>query len=141
MKLNLPIVYTVNREERSVTAKFLDRHFDFYKYVNMRSPCYVKHVLMEPPKMEIDHCVATAKCAPDDVFDEVIGKKIARRRLLRYFYTDLIDNLRRLIKRVDTAKAGLTIQLNNVKSKKYDLLDELHDIYDFPEKHTKKFHK
>ena len=91
--------------------------------------------------MEIDHCVATAKCAPDDVFDEVIGKKIARRRLLRYFYTDLIDNLRRLIKRVDTAKAGLTIQLNNVKSKKYDLLDELHDIYDFPEKHTKKFHK
>ena len=141
MKLNLPIIYTINREERYVTAKFLDRHLDLFKHVNMHSPCSVKYILMNPPKMKLYHYLATAQCAPSDIFDEVIGKKIARRRLLRQFYTDLIDNLRRLIRQVDNAKAGLTIQLDDIKSKKYDLLDELHDIYDFPEKHTKKFYK
>lgn len=141
MKLNLPIVYTVNKEERSVTAKFFDHNFYLFEHVNMRSPCYVQYVLINPPKIDLSHYLATTKCAPDDVFNEFVGKKIARRRLLRYFYTDLIENLRRLIKRVDTIKAGLTIQLDDIKSKKYNLLDELHDIYDFPEKYAKKSRK
>ena len=61
----------------------------------------------------------------EDKFDENVGKKIARGRLLRSLYIDLDIVLQEVAKQLEMAKKGISIHRASIAEKKIKMREEL----------------
>ena len=68
------IKYYVNKEKGAVTAVIKDREFD--------ALCFSKRYIP-------DAYSGVAICKEEDVFDEEVGKRVARKKALRSYYKEM----------------------------------------------------
>ena len=125
MKLYLPIVYYVNKKDGIVTARFKNSFINLQRLLNFHSPVSTPYVDFDYNRVDLEHYISMAKCMSEDKFDENVGKKIARCRLLRSLYIDLDIVLQEVEKQLEMAKKGISIHRASIAEKKTKMREEL----------------
>ena len=92
----IPMVYYVNEEKRTVVARpditarmthneIIDKLFDCFQYSGVKTITTVDEVIYGAVD-GMNKFRGIAKCAPEDTFDEKIGKAVARKKLIDRYY-------------------------------------------------------
>lgn len=94
MKLKMDIKYIVNETKGIVIAKFEENYFDLGNYLDDHASVRNLNLSWSIEKNFVDifDLTGKARCSKGDNFDAVLGKVIARKRLMRKFYR-LISNI------------------------------------------------
>lgn len=123
--MSKPIKYFVDAKERVVVAVMEDTTFDvenllFSKRVALTSIVYDNEAYWLKNKY-----VGIARCHEDDEFDILLGKEIAKKRLLFNYYEDftkkLYDYRKEVNKRLDNVCRKPTLHFDNLIDNMIDL--------------------
>lgn len=96
--------YIVNKEKKTVTCIASDCQSDLIKLLEKKTSSVSDNIndLLKKNKFRMPSViVATARCHPNDIFDEEKGKEIARKKM-RYKYSSIMSNI--LIKYINKIK-------------------------------------
>ncbi len=90
------IRYTVDRKHRLVTADILDCGNDVLNKMERQLKGISKSSRLIKAASIPDMFTATARCHPDDTFDEKIGKQLAKHRVLNKYHASKAKAFRRV---------------------------------------------
>ena len=83
------IQYYINKEKRTIAARMVDCQYDI---IDILYKMGIDRVFRANYRIEDflikDTYRGVAKCAPEDTWDEEVGKRIARNRLLKKYHKD-----------------------------------------------------